>query len=59
MKVSAPDLPFIGRERSSLALRLRSVVVGIHLIFYVVEHDSITIVRVLDGRMDIDEEFRR
>jgi plasmid stabilization system protein ParE len=30
-----------------------------HLIFYIVEHDSITIVRVLDGRMDIDEEFRR
>jgi plasmid stabilization system protein ParE len=53
------DLPFIGRERSSIALGVRSVVVGTHLIFYTVGSDSITIVRVIDGRMDIDEEFRR
>ena len=53
------DLPFIGRERSSLAPGLRSVIVGTHLIFYTVSPDSITIVRVIDGRMDIDEEFRR
>ncbi len=51
--------PFIGRERSSLAPGLRSVVVGTHLIFYIVESDQITVVRVIDGRMDIDEEFRR
>ena len=51
--------PFIGRERSSLAPGLRSVIVGTHLIFYTVEDDSIIIVRVIDGRMDIDEEFRR
>jgi plasmid stabilization system protein ParE len=38
---------------------LRSVVVGMHLIFYIVGQDSITIVRVIDGRMDVDEEFRR
>jgi toxin ParE1/3/4 len=53
------ELPFIGRERSSLAPGLRSVVVGMHLIFYVVGQDLITIVRVIDGRMDVDEEFRR
>jgi toxin ParE1/3/4 len=53
------DLPFIGRERSSLAPGLRSVVVGTHLIFYTVSSDSITVVRVIDGRVDIDEEFRR
>ena len=51
--------PFIGRERSSLAPGLRSIVVGNHLIFYVVEADQIIIVRVIDSRMDIDEEFRR
>ena len=51
--------PFIGRERSSLAPGLRSIVVGNHLIFYVVEADQIIIVRVTDSRMDIDEEFRR
>jgi toxin ParE1/3/4 len=53
------SLPFIGRERSTLAPGLRSVVVGNHLIFYVVGAEAITIVRVIDGRMDIDEEFRR
>jgi toxin ParE1/3/4 len=52
-------LPFIGRERSSLGPGLRSVVVGTHLIFYAVGGDSITIVRVIDRRMDIDEEFRK
>jgi toxin ParE1/3/4 len=53
------DFPFIGRERSSLAPGLRSLVAGNHLIFYVVGRDAITVVRVIDGRMDIDEEFRR
>jgi toxin ParE1/3/4 len=53
------DLPFIGRERSSLGPGIRSVVVGTLVIFYIVGQDSLTIVRVIDGRMDIDEEFRR
>jgi toxin ParE1/3/4 len=51
--------PFIGRERTSLAEGLRSVVVRTHLIFYVVERERIIIVRVIDGRMDVDEEFQR
>jgi toxin ParE1/3/4 len=51
--------PFIGRERSSLAPGLRSVLVGTQLIFYLVEPDRIVVVRVIDGRMDIDEEFKR
>ena len=42
------NLPFIGRERSSLAPGLRRVVVGNHLIFYLVGHYSVTIVRVID-----------
>ena len=53
------ELPFIGRERSSLAPGLRSVVSGNHVIFYRVAEEAITILRVIDGRMDIDEEFRR
>jgi toxin ParE1/3/4 len=53
------ELPFIGRERSSIAPGVRSVVVGTHLIIFAVSSDSITIARVIDGRMDIDEEFRR
>ena len=51
--------PFIGRERSSLAAGLRSLVVGLHLVFYIVEAEQITIVRVIDGRMDVEEEFHR
>jgi plasmid stabilization system protein ParE len=30
-----------------------------HLIFYVVERNRIVVVRIIDGRMDIDEEFKR
>jgi toxin ParE1/3/4 len=51
--------PFIGRKRASLADGLRSAVVRMHLIFYTVEHDRISVVRVIDGRMDVDEEFQR
>jgi toxin ParE1/3/4 len=51
--------PFIGRERSQLALGLRCLIVGVHLIFYTITGDDIAIVRVIDGRMDVDEEFQR
>jgi toxin ParE1/3/4 len=51
--------PFIGRERSNLAVGLRCLVVGRHLIFYTVDDDRITVVRVIDGGMDVDEEFHR
>jgi toxin ParE1/3/4 len=51
--------PFIGPERSRLAPGLRASVVGKHLIFYVIGVDRITVVRVIDGRMDVDEEFWR
>jgi toxin ParE1/3/4 len=51
--------PFIGRERSRLARGLRCLVVRLHLVFYTVDADQITIVRVIDGRMDVDEEFYR
>jgi plasmid stabilization system protein ParE len=29
------------------------------LVFYTVERGQITVVRVIDGRMDVDEEFHR
>ena len=51
--------PFIGRPRPSLAPGLRSLIAGAHLIFYTVEPEQITVVRVIDSRMDIDAEFRR
>ena len=51
--------PFIGRERFTLAPGLRSLIAGNHLIFYVVAAEQITVVGVIDSRMDIGEEFRR
>ena len=53
------EFPFIGRERSALADGLRSVVSGTQIIFYRIEGEEIVIVRVLDGRRDIVEEFKR
>jgi toxin ParE1/3/4 len=53
------QFPFIGRPRQSLAPGLRGLLAGNHLVFYTVEPDRITVVRVIDARMDIDEEFRR
>jgi len=53
------SFPFIGRERSSLAPGLRCLIVGRHLVFYLVGADTITVVRVIDGRMDVEEEFQR
>ena len=51
--------PFIGRDRSWLAPGIRRLVVGRHLVFYTVDSEQVTIVRVIDGRMDVDEEFFR
>jgi len=53
------DFPFIGRDRSTLAEGMRSIVTYPYVIFYMVEHDRIAIVRVLHGRRDIDAEFQR
>jgi toxin ParE1/3/4 len=51
--------PFIGRERPIFARGLRSIVTENYVIFYRVERERILIVRILDGRRDIDAEFQR
>jgi toxin ParE1/3/4 len=51
--------PFMGRERPEFAPRLRSVLVRTYLVFYTFSDDGIVIMRVIDGRMDIDKEFRK
>lgn len=51
--------PFLGRERSSLLVGLRGLVVGEQVIFYTASSDTITIIRVIDSRMDVDAEFQR
>lgn len=51
--------PFIGRDRSNLLPGIRSVAAETYVIFYRVDPDRITIVRVMDGRRDIEAEFQR
>lgn len=50
--------PFAGRSRNEVRPGLRSVVANPHVIFYRVENDAPQIVRILDGRRDIDAIFR-
>ena len=48
------EYPFAGKLRSEVYLGLRSFPVGMHVIFYHVTNTSVEVVRVLDGRQDID-----
>jgi len=53
------DHPFGGRARNEVRLGLRSIAASPHVIFYRVTNDVAEIVRVLDGRRDLDEIFAR
>lgn len=50
--------PFIGRERSVFGSRVRSIISGTKVIFYIIEASQIRVIRVLDGRMDLDKELQ-
>ena len=49
--------PFAGRARNELRPGLRSFAATPHVVFYRVVDDAPQIVRVLDGRQDIEEKF--
>ena len=49
--------PLSGRARDELKRGLRSVVVHPHVVFYRVSGTNLDIVRVLDGRRDLDAIF--
>jgi toxin ParE1/3/4 len=51
--------PFIGRDRSYLLSGARSLVVGNYVMFYRIDTGHVTVLRILDGRRDIDPEFQR
>lgn len=51
------DFPLAGRSRSDIRPGLRSVVSGPFVIFYRAERNMAEIVRVLDGRRDVDDVF--
>ena len=49
---------WIGMLRAAESAGL-TLIAGMHLIFYTVQAEQITVMRVIDRRMDIDAEFRR
>ena len=51
------DHPLAGRSRDELRPGLRSLSTYPHIVFYRLQEDRPEIVRVLDGRLDIDEIF--
>lgn len=53
------DHSFAGRARNEVRPELRSIVANPHVVFYRVANDVAEIVRVLDGRRDLDEIFAR
>ena len=51
------DFPFAGRSRDEIRAGLRSLSAGPQIVFYRLRDERPEIVRVLDGRQDIDEIF--
>lgn len=50
------DSPMAGRERPELRKSLRSFPAGSYMIFYTPLSDGVVIVRVMNGRQDIDAD---
>jgi toxin ParE1/3/4 len=51
------DHPFAGRSRNELRPGFRSLAARPHIVFYRVVNEAPEIIRVLDGRRDIEEIF--
>jgi toxin ParE1/3/4 len=51
------DQPLAGRPRNEIRPGLRSVAAYPHIVFYRVNDDIAEIVRVLDGRRDLEQIF--
>jgi toxin ParE1/3/4 len=51
------DYPLAGRSRNELRPGIRSLAANPHVVFYRVKDGAPEIVRVLDGRQDIEEIF--
>ena len=49
----------MGRSRDDLRPGLRSFTVGEYVIFYIIEHEDVEILRVLHGRQDIEGQLGR
>jgi toxin ParE1/3/4 len=51
------DHPLAGRARDEVRPELRSIAVAPHVVFYRVADGRPEVIRVLDGRRDIEEIF--
>lgn len=51
------DFPLVGRARDEVRAGLRSLAATPQIVFYRLNNDRPEIVRVLDGRQDIEEIF--
>jgi toxin ParE1/3/4 len=51
------DFPLAGRSRDDIRAGLRSLAASSQIVFYRLKDDRPEIVRVLDGRQDIEEIF--
>jgi toxin ParE1/3/4 len=51
------DYPFAGRVRDEIRAGLRSLATSPHVVFYRLNDDRPEIVRVLDGRQDVEDIF--
>src|SRR5882724_6181983 len=51
------DFPLAGRARDEIRVGLRSLAAAPQIVFYRLKDDRPEIVRVLDGRQDIEEIF--
>jgi len=49
--------PFAGRARDEVRPEFRSIAARPHVVFYRIRNESAEIVRVLDGRRDLDSLF--
>jgi toxin ParE1/3/4 len=53
------DFPFLGRDRSEFGPSLRGLLIDGYIAFYIVETERIVIVRVIDGRKDLEREMSK
>jgi plasmid stabilization system protein ParE len=53
------ELPHLGRDRSELGSSLRGLLIDGYIAFYIVEAERIVIVRVIDGRRDVEREISK
>jgi len=53
------EFPFLGPDRSEFRASLRGLLVEGHIAFYMVETDRVVIVRVIDGRKDLEHELSK